>query len=123
MPDFPISDPPLHDLPMNDPPMHETDSYPGAEHDVAALFAEDAPPAHDAEFVAAVVRRTGRQRLAFELAWSGLVAALSALVLWAVGPVLAPVIRPLAGVAAVFAPIGLFAAAILVMVHPRTAQV
>jgi hypothetical protein len=96
---------------------------PGAELDFAALFAVEAPPAHDAAFVADVIRRSGRQRLAFELAWSGLVAALSALVLWAVGPVLAPVVRPLAGAAAVFAPIGLVAAAVLFLVHPRTAPI
>ena len=96
---------------------------PGPEADLAALFAVDAPPVHDADFVTAVVRRAGRQRLAFELAWSGLVAALSALVLWAVGPVLAPVIKPLAAVFAVFAPIGLLAAAVLFLTHPRTAPI
>jgi len=91
--------------------------------DLAVLFAEDIPPAHDTEFVAAVVRRAGRQRLAFELMWSGLVAALSALVLWSIGPVLGPVIKPFAGLAAVFAPIGLLVAAVLFMVHPRTAPI
>ncbi len=104
-------------------PQPDPSSGPGAELDLAVLFAEDAPPAHDDAFVADVVSRAGRQRLAFELAWSGLVAALSALVLWAVGPVLAPVVRPLAGGLAVFAPIGLFAAAILFLVHPRTAPI
>jgi len=101
---------------MSDPDLAPT-------FDLEALFAEDAPAAYDADFVDAVVRRAGRQRLAFELAWSGLVAALSALVLWAVGPVLAPVFKPLAAVAAVFAPLGLTAAAVLFLVHPRTSSI
>ncbi len=107
---------------MSDPEL-EPASDPAAAVDFAALFADDAPPAYDADFLAAVVRRTGRQRLAFELAWLGLTAALSALVLWAIGPVLAPVFRPLAPVFAVFAPIGLFAAAVLFLVHPRTSPI
>jgi len=113
----------MPETPMPESPMPEIDSHPGAEIDLAALFADDGPPAHDADFITAVVRRAGRQRLAFELVWSGLVAALSALVLWAVGPVLAPVVKSLAAVFAVFAPIGLLAASVLFLAHPRTAGI
>jgi len=123
MPEFPISEFPISEFPISEFPLSEVASDPGAEVNLAALFADDGPPAHDADFVAAVVRRAGRQRPAFELVWSGLVAALSALVLWAVGPVLAPVVKPLAAVFAVFAPIGLIAASVLFLAHPRTAGI
>ncbi len=103
---------------MSDPESGpDSESGPDPEFDLQALFAADAPPAHDADFVTVVVRRASRQRLAFEIAWAALVAALSALVLWAVGPVLAPVVKPLA---AVFVPAGLVTAAVLFLAHPRT---
>ncbi len=100
--------------------MSDPDRESVVDAELQALFALDAPAARDADFVLAVVRRAHRQRLAFEIVWLGLVASLSALVLWAVGPVLAPVARPLAGLAALFAPLVLSVGAVLVLVHPRT---
>jgi hypothetical protein len=91
--------------------------------DFDALFAQDLPPRHDGEFVAAVAHRVSRRRLAFELAWGALVAAVSALVLWAVGPVFAPVLKPVGQTLMMFAPLAAIAATAAFLIHPRTALI
>ncbi len=100
-------------------------SEPDADLDLElrALFESDAPPAHDADFVVAVARRAARRKLMGELAWGVLTTAISALILWALGPVLLPVLRPLGTTALMFAPLVVFAAAVLFLVHPRSGAV
>jgi hypothetical protein len=99
-------------------------SDPDTDHDLdlelRALFASDAPPAHDADFVVAVARRAARRKLMGELVWGALTTAISALILWALGPVLLPALRPIGATALMFAPLVVFAATVLFLVHPRS---
>jgi len=87
--------------------------------DLEVLFAADKPPAHDADFVVSVMRQAARRKMVWDLAGTGLVAALSALVLWALGPVLLPVLRPVSLTLLMFMPVIATVLSILVLVHPR----
>lgn len=91
--------------------------------DLDVLFAQDLPPRHDGEFAAAVARQISRRRLAFELAWGALVAAVSALLLWAVGPVFTPILKPVSETLLMFAPLVAVAATAAFLIHPRTALI
>jgi len=93
------------------------------EIDLQALFADDLPPRHDPDFDAGVMRRIARRRLVLELAWGGLMAAVSALILWALGPVLEPVVKPLGQAVLYVAPFVTVVAVALFLIHPRTALV
>ena len=87
--------------------------------DLDALFALDTPPAHDADFVVAVAQGVARRRLVMELGGMALAMAILALLLWALGPVLAPVLKPVADTALVFMPILAVAGAVLWLTNPR----
>ncbi len=87
--------------------------------ELAALFASDLPPAHDAGFLVAVSRRVARRRLMLELARLAVGSALLALVLWAVAPVLAPMVKPFASPLLVLTPVLAVVAGVLVLAHPR----
>jgi hypothetical protein len=91
--------------------------------DLEALFADDLPPYHDLAFEAGVMKRVARRRLALELAWGALVAAISALILWALGPVLVPVLKPVGQTLLIFAPLVAVAATAAFLIHPRTALI
>ncbi len=57
---------------------------------LAALFAEDLPPARDASFRIAVLAGIERRRVAVQLALLTAVCALMSLVLWSFAPMIAP---------------------------------
>jgi hypothetical protein len=57
-----------------------------------ALFAEDEPPARDPAFSAAVMADIARRRFVLDVAWLSGVTALGGVVLWALWPVLDPLL-------------------------------
>jgi len=99
------------------------DDQAGADLRLEALFALDAPPAHDPEFMIAVARRTARRRLGVDLAWAALAAGVSALMLRALGPALAPAMKPFLALALAAGPAALMAAVVLALTHPRGAPI
>lgn len=88
-----------------------------------ALFALDTPPAHDPMFVMAVTQRVLRRRLVRDLLGGVFTSAVSALLLWALGPVLAPVLKPVADTLLLFMPLLTIAAVVLWLTHPRHSPV
>lgn len=77
------------------------------DHRLRAIFAEDPPAANDAAFTMAVMANVARQRFALEVAALSAVTALGGLVLWAVWPLLAPVLVSVSqGLAQGLAPLG-----------------
>jgi len=63
-----------------------------ADDRLKALFAADEPPARDPAFSTAVTERLVRRRCLQDLAFLGGLSALGAVVLWAVWPLLQPVL-------------------------------
>lgn len=59
---------------------------------LAAFFAADEPPARDYAFTSEVMQRLARRRLSRELAALTLASLMGAAMLWALWPVLAPVV-------------------------------
>jgi hypothetical protein len=96
---------------------------PDADIELHALFAQDLPPAHDADFVVAVAGRAARHRLLFDLAWAALLAALSAVVLWALAPLVDPLLEPVGKTLLMFAPAVMMLAVVLLLAHPRTSSI
>jgi hypothetical protein len=88
--------------------------------ELKALFAADEPPRHDHGFVAEVAERVARQRLIEELVGWGMASLIAAVVLWALGPVLAPFAKPLATLATLFLPAIAVLTGVAILVHPRT---
>jgi hypothetical protein len=60
-----------------------------ADDRLAALWAADEPPAHDAQFVIAVMAAAARRRLAWDLVGLAPFVAAAAAILWALAPTLA----------------------------------
>jgi hypothetical protein len=94
-----------------------------ADIDLDALFAADLPPKHDADFLVAVAQRVARRRLALELAWGALMAVVAAVVLWAVAPLVNPLLEPVGKMLLIVTPAAVIAAVTLLLTHPRTSQV
>jgi hypothetical protein len=67
-----------------------------AEQRLAAFLREGQAPQRDPAFSARVMRRVARRELAVRLAFSAVLAAAAAAVLWAIAPSLSAVIEPLA---------------------------
>ncbi|MEW5686941.1 MAG: hypothetical protein AB1942_18640 [Pseudomonadota bacterium] len=63
-----------------------------ADDRLAALFAEDAPPARDPAFTAEVMAAVARRRLWSDLAGLAVAALIGGLVIWALWPLLGPAI-------------------------------
>jgi hypothetical protein len=63
-----------------------------ADARLKALFAEDAPPARDPAFSAAVMEALARRRFRMDLALLAGVSGLGGLALWALWPVLQPLV-------------------------------
>ena len=72
-----------------------------ADDRLKALFAEDEPPHRDPVFQAAVMQRLAKRRCLQDLAFLGGVSALGALAMWALWPILQPV---LTGISSPLAP-------------------
>lgn len=86
-----------------------------------ALFeAEAPPPRHDPDFVYAVAMRVARRRLVEEVVGWGMMSLVVAVVLWALGPVLAPFAKPVAAALTVLLPPLAVIAGVLILAHPRT---
>ena len=86
-----------------------------------ALFEADTPPArHDPDFVHGVALRVARRRLIEELVGWGMMSLVAAVVLWALGPILAPFAKPAAAVVALLSPSLAVIAGVLILAHPRT---
>jgi hypothetical protein len=73
-----------------------------ADDRLRALFADDAPPARDAAFSAAVMARLARRRCVADMACLAGLSALGGLALWGLWPVLQPALVTLS---ARFAPV------------------
>ncbi len=65
-----------------------------ADHRLAQAFALDLPSARDPEFSLAIMDRMARRQCLAELASAGVLAAVAALVLWPLWPVLAKALDP-----------------------------
>lgn len=87
---------------------------------IRALFTADEPPRHDYAYVALVAERVARHRLVEELVGWGVGALVAAVILWALGPVLAPLARPFANLLAIFLPAIAVLTGVMILVHPRT---
>jgi NADH:ubiquinone oxidoreductase subunit K len=61
---------------------------------LAKAFASDLPPARDPDFTLGVMARMARRQCILDLVGTGVFAAISALVLWALWPVLAKALDP-----------------------------
>ncbi|MBL8552971.1 MAG: hypothetical protein JNL41_01745 [Phenylobacterium sp.] len=57
-----------------------------------ALFAQDEPPARDPAFSAAVMEAVARRRFVLDVAWLSGAALIGGLLLWALWPVLHPLL-------------------------------
>jgi hypothetical protein len=68
---------------------------PHSDDRLRALFASDAPPAHDPAFAAAVMGKLARRRFRDELLHLSATTALGGLALWALWPQLAPAVTAL----------------------------
>ena len=87
--------------------------------ELRALFAADEPPRHDPMFVARVAERAARHRLMEDLVAWGIASLVAAVVLWALGPVLAPLARPFADLLAIFLPAIAVLTGVVILVHSR----
>ena len=67
-----------------------------ADRRLARAFALDAPPPRDPAFTLQVMAQVAQRRLVFEVVRGAGIAALGALFLWALWPVLARVLEPIA---------------------------
>ena len=90
------------------------------DFELRALFAVDEPPRHDPMFVARVAESAARHRLIEDLVGWGMLSLVAAVVLWALGPVLAPLARPFANLLAIFLPAIAVLTGVVILVHPRT---
>lgn len=88
--------------------------------EIFALFEVDAPPRHDHSFVLLVAERVARHRLIEELVGWGVGSVLVAMVLWAIGPVLASFAKPAGVVLTLLLPPLSVIVGVLILVHPRT---
>ncbi|MDB5444623.1 MAG: hypothetical protein JWP73_2999 [Phenylobacterium sp.] len=68
-----------------------------ADDRLKALFAPDAPPLRDPVFQAAVMQRLAKRRCVQDLAFLGGVSALGGLAMWALWPILQPVLTAISG--------------------------
>lgn len=88
---------------------------------IRALFEDEAlPPRHDPAFIHAVAQRIARRRLIEELVGWGVMSLLTAMVLWAAGPVLAPFLKPAREVLTLLLPAVAVVTGVLIVAHPRT---
>lgn len=68
-----------------------------ADDHLKALFAHDEPPPRDPAFQAAVMQRLAKRRCLQDLAFLGGVSALGAVAMWALWPILQPVLTAISG--------------------------
>jgi hypothetical protein len=68
-----------------------------ADDRLKTLFAQDEPPARDAAFSTAVMERLARRRWLQDLAFHGGLSAVGTIALWALWPVLEPVVTVVSG--------------------------
>ncbi|MBX3482295.1 hypothetical protein [Phenylobacterium sp.] len=62
-----------------------------------ALFAQDEPPARDPAFSAAVMEAVARRRFLLDVAWLSGATLIGGLILWALWPVLHPLLAQVGG--------------------------
>jgi len=87
-----------------------------AENRLKALFAEDEPPARDPAFAAAVMAEIARQRFLADMGLLAAAATAGGFVLWALWPVLSPMLTTVSqGLVPVVACLTLAATAVAVL--------
>ena len=87
-----------------------------ADARLKALFAEDEPPARDPVFATAVMQEIARRRFVLDVALLSAGTLLGALVLWALWPVLGPLLKQMSVSLAPLAGCGTLAVAALMLV-------